>query len=228
MLSLPTPLRAVIRICVLAAAVSPIYAQTPAANTLPDAPSATFPIVNGRPYRQPTRQQNWKSYQHEVIGPRAFIGAGFRSGIEQLRTVPIGWGQDWPGYTQRYGSAYAEGVIDSSVRFSLAAALHEDTRYLICHKCSFGKKLENAALADVTNRHGVDGQREFSVVPIVADFSGPLIAYTAWYPPGYGPGDAAGHAAFGLAAHIVGHMVRELLFDRDTKFEKAQTAAAQP
>lgn len=178
--------------------------------------------MNGRPYSRPTRQQNFKAYEHEIIGPRVFLGAAMRSGIEQARTVPTGWGQDFPGYGQRYGSAYAEMVIDSSVRFGLAAALHEDTRYIICHKCSAGAKFKNAALAEVTNRHGVDGRREFSVVPIVANFSGPLVAYSAWYPPGYDAGMAAKHSSLGLMFRFGGHVVREFLFDRDPK------AASQP
>jgi len=228
MLSLRTPMRAAIRIGVFAAAVFPMHAQSRRAtsDTLPDAPSATLTIVNGRPYRHPTRKQDLKAYQHEVIGPRAFIGAGFRSGIEQIRTVPTGWGQDFPGYMQRYGSAYGEITIDSSVRFALAGVLHEDTRYLICHKCSLSAKFKNAALAEVTDRRGDDGHRVFSVVPIVADFSGPLVAYAAWYPPGYGPEDAAKHSALGLVIHFAGHMVRETLFDRDSKAEKA--AEQQP
>ncbi|HEY0307105.1 MAG TPA: hypothetical protein VGB94_03035 [Acidobacteriaceae bacterium] len=184
---------------------------------LPDAPSSTRPMVNGWPYSRPTRGQDFKAYQHEVLGPRAFIGAGFRSGIEQARPAPIGWGQDFPGYAQRYGSAYAEIAIDSSVRFGLAAALHEDTRYLICHDCSLGAKFKNAVLAEVTNRRGRAGHRVFSAVPIVASFSGPLVAYSAWYPPGYGVEDAAKHSALGLFVRVGGHILRETLFDSDDK-----------
>lgn len=212
-------LRAVPLLCVLLLFTAALRAQEAA---LPDAPSATRAMVNGRPYHQPTRRENFKAYEHEVIGPRPFLGAALRSGIEQGRTVPVGWGQDFPGYAQRYGSAYAETVIDSSVRFGLAAALHEDTRYLVCHHCTLGAKFENAVLAEVTNRHGADGRREFSVVPIVASFSGPLVSYASWYPAGYGAEDAAKHSALGLIFRISGHMVRETLFDRDRKSDKAQ------
>jgi len=225
-----TRLRAFTRIGVFAAAfcsaVVPGQAQRGQWKDLPDAPSANLAIVNGRPYRRPTRTQDFKAYQHEVIGPRAFISAGIRSGIEQGRTVPTGWGQDFPGYMQRYGSAYAESTINTSVRFGLAAALHEDTRYLICHKCSLSAKFRNAALAEVTDRRGEDGHRVFSVVPIIANFSGPLVAYAAWYPPGYEPADAAKHSSLGLIFRFAGHMVRETLLDRDTDAEKR--AAAQP
>ncbi len=194
-------------------------AQAPA--PLPDAPSSTVlrnrPMVNGVPYRKPTRREDFVAYRHELIGPRPFLSAAIRSGIEQARTVPVGWGQDFPGYAQRYGSAYAEFAIDSSVRFGLAGALHEDVRYLICHQCSAGEKVKNAVLAEFTARHGADGHRVISPTPIVAGFSGPLVAYSTWYPPQYGPGDAAGHAVFGFGFRIVGHVVREFLADRDTK-----------
>ena len=173
---------------------------------LPNAPSTTIQAlppppqntVNGRYYRRPTRHEDLLAYRRELIGPRPFISAAIRSAIEQSRPRPIGWGQDFPGYLQRYGSAYSEFAIDSSVRYGLASISHEDVRYLICHECSTGAKVKNAVLAEFTARHGEDGRRTFSPTPIVAGMSGPLIAYSAWYPPGYGPGDAAGHAAFGF------------------------------
>lgn len=197
-------------------------AQTaPAPAALPDAPSAVMydklPMVNGRPYRKPTARQDLLAYRQELIGPRAFLSAGIRSGIEQARGVPTGWGKDFAGYAQRYGSAYAEETIDSSVRFAIAGALHEDVRYLVCHECTAGQKVRNAFLAEVTARHGADGHRAFSVTPIVAGVSGPLVAYSAWYPAGYGTSDALRHATFGLGTRILFHVVREFLADRSDR-----------
>jgi hypothetical protein len=174
-------------------------------------------LVNGRIYHRPTRREDLRAYEHELIGTRAFLGAGIRAGVEQIRPVPIGWGQDFPGYIQRYGSAYGEFAIDSSVRYALAGALHEDVRYLICHKCTAGAKLSNAVLSEFTARHGEEGTRTFSLTPLAAEFSGPLVAYAAWYPPGYTEGDAAKHTMFNLGFRIVGHIVREFLFDKDTR-----------
>jgi len=234
------PLRTRLSVTVLALFAAlllthPVHAQGPSAgglsssaeNTaLPDAPLPVFnapeapddtTFVNGRLYHKPTRREDLRAYEHELIGPRVFISAAVRSGIEQIRPVPVGWGQDFPGYIQRYGSAYGEFGIDSSVRYALAGVLHEDVRYLICHKCSGGAKVKNAFLAEMTARHGEDGHRTFSLTPIAAGFSGPLIAYSAWFPPGYNEGDAAKHAMFGFGFRIVGHMVREFFFDKDTK-----------
>ena len=170
-------------------------------------------LVNGSPYRRPSAHDDLLAYRHELIGPRPFIHAAIRSGIEQIRPVPVGWGQDFPGYLQRYGSAYGEAAIDSSVRFGLAAVLHEDVRYIVCRGCSAGGKVKNAFLAEFTARHGEDGHRTASLTPVIAGFSGPLTAYAAWYPPGYGPGDAARHATLGFGTRIVFHIAREFIAD---------------
>jgi hypothetical protein len=174
-------------------------------------------MVNGRPYRRPTRREDLLAYRRELIGPRPFISAAIRSGIEELHGVPTGWGKDFPGYVQRYGSAYGEFAIDSSVRFGLAAVSHEDVRYLICHHCSAGAKIQNAILSQVSARHGAHGHRNFSPTPIIAGFSGPLIAYSTWYPPGYDVGDASRHAAFGFGFRIASNILREFIADRDSK-----------
>jgi hypothetical protein len=203
-------------------------AQTTAA-PLPEAPSPSHPT---QPYFQPTAADNFRAYRRELIGPRPFIHAGIRAGIEQIRTVPDGWGQDFPGFAQRYGSAYGEAAIDTTVRFSMGTALHEDVRYLVCHGCSFGQKLRNAALYEVSARHGADGHRVFSVTPIVSSFSGPMIAYAAWYPPGpnYNTQGALKHSLFGLGTRIIFHMVREYTGDRESAAQRdaRKYAAATP
>jgi hypothetical protein len=193
---------------------------------LPNAPSTTLALTpapfpppadtsrNLRPYQKPTRLEDLIAYRRELIGPRPFLAAAVRSGIEQARTVPVGWGQDFPGYLQRYGSAYAESAIDSTVRFSLASVFHEDVRYLPCRQCSFSAKFQNAVLAECTARHGDDGHRTLSATPILAGFSGPLVAYNAWYPPGYTSAQAARHASLGFTTRIAFHLIRELLFDK--------------
>ena len=235
--------RSVAAFLFVSASLLPLHAQSTllASNNLPDAPSALLstsasdpspdpdpapqfstpssasaaPMVNGRLYRKPSRHEDFIAYRREMIGPRPFISAAIRSAIEQARTVPTGWGQDFPGYMQRYGSAYGEAAIDSSVRYGIAAALHQDTRYLICHECSVGAKISNAILSEFTARQGEDGHRVFSPAPIVANFSGPLVAYNAWYPPGYTTEQALKHSAFGFSTRILFKIVREFLDDRD-------------
>lgn len=189
-------------------APSALLAAGPQQPEPPPAKSASSGPAN---YLKPTAAENFRAYRREMIGPRPFIHAAIRSGIEQGRDVPTGWGQDFAGYAQRYGSAYGEAAIDTTVRYGLGAALHEDVRYLRCNDCDFGGKLKNAVLAEFTARHGADGHRIFSPTPIVASFSGPSVAYAAWYPPGYTESMAAKHALFGVGTRIAFHLLREYI-----------------
>jgi hypothetical protein len=210
---------------------APDPSQTPQAT-----PYTAAVIVNGRPYHFPTPHEQAHAYLHELIGPFAFVRAGIRAGIEQARDTPSGWGQDFPGFLQRYGSAYGEAALRDTIVYGMSQALHEDDRYLVCHRCSFGDKVENAALAEFTARRGVDGHRVFSPTPIAASIGAPMIAYAAWYPPGNSPTLSLRHVAFSVATRFAFDLVlREWLFDRDTKEEKeaakaekaAETSAAQ-
>ena len=40
---------------------------------------------------------------------------------------------------------------------------------------------------EFTARHSRDGHRFFTLTPVVADFSGPIIAHAVWYPNGFNP-----------------------------------------
>jgi len=208
----------------------PALSETPSAYVaLPEAPQPPAPHPNPEPpspspgvpvlfytagYDPPTHQDSLHAYTMELIGPRPFLSAGVSAGIEQARNIPKGWGLDLPGYLQRYASAYTESAIDSSTRFGLASLFHEDVRYFPCYRCSIWDKYENAVLAEVSVRRGEDGHRVFSPTPILAGFSGPLIAYNAWYPPGYSNRDALHHAALGFITRIGFHLVREFLAER--------------
>jgi hypothetical protein len=181
-------------------------------NPEPPAPSPVLFYTSS--YDPPTRHDAFHAYVMEVIGPRPLVSAGISAGIEQARSVPIGWGQDFPGYLQRFGSAYSESAIDSTTRFGLASLFHEDVRYFPCYGCSIWDKYENAVLAEVSARRGQDGHRAFSPTPILAGFSGPLVAYNVWYPPGYSNRDALHHAALGFITRIGFHLLREFIVDR--------------
>jgi hypothetical protein len=211
----------------LLAAVIGISSQSALAE-FPEAPTPTTTLDPGpldpgrgdpvlfysRAYDRPTRHDAIQAYSLEILGPRTFIAAFFRAGIEQARLIPAGWGRDVPGYLQRYGSSYSESAIDSTTRFSLAQIFHEDVRYFPCYGCKVWDKYENAVLAEVSTRRGEDGHRAFSATPILAGFSGPLIAYAAWYPAGYSTADALHHAGLGFITRIGFHLLREFIVDR--------------
>jgi hypothetical protein len=179
-------------------------------NELREAPA----VVNGRPYQPPTQRQYVHDYLQDSYGlpamARTTVRTLYNFGLKQ----PSGWGQDFPGFMQRFGSNAAITAINGNVRLGMEELFHEDLRYIPCHGCNAKHKIENALLAEFTARHARDGHRFFTLTPVVADFSGPIIAHAAWYPSGFNPfgGVVATRTVF--ATRVGGHLFREFVWER--------------
>jgi hypothetical protein len=171
-------------------------------------------IVNGRLYERPTQHQFFVDYLKDSYGLPAFARTTVRTLYNFGRDQPKGWGQDGPGFAQRSGSNVAVTAIDGNVRYGMEEFFHEDLRYIPCHGCSIKHKIENALLAEFTARHDRDGHRFFTLTPTVADFSGPIIAHTVWYPGGLNPfgGVVATRTVF--ATRVGSHLFREFVLER--------------
>jgi len=216
-------------------------AQTPAQTTLPEAPTAapapkakSIAIINGRPYVRPTPKDQFVDYVRDTYWWPGMARSGARALYGQIRAKPTGWGQDWPGFGQRYGSAELVTVINGNVRYGMEMLFKEDMRYIPCHGCGIGRKIGNAFLAEVTARHDSDGHRFFTVTPIVADFAGPIISNSYWYPPGHGPLDGLVATRLVVATRVGGHLFREFVMERRHKdppiddFSPAQRPSQPP
>ena len=218
--------RAALLSCLLGAGYS--LAQT----AMPDAPVANPPptallkangtaikpvMINGRPYVRPTNRQQFIGYLKDSYGLPALEGATFRATYSQIRGKPDGWDQDWTGYGQRFGSAMAVSAINGNVRYAMEMTFHEDMRYIPCHGCGAKRKIENALLAEITARHDTDGHRFFTLTPTIADFSGPIIAHSIWFPGGSNPMDGVVAARLVFATRIGGHLFREFVLERRHK-----------
>jgi len=224
--------QAVLSLCLLTI----VYGRARAQTNTPDAPvpnltlqpatvintlTVTKPvIINGRPYTRPTNKEQFIGYLKDSYGLYALAGAGVRSGYGQLRGKPDGWGQDWPGYGQRFGSAMAVSAINGNVRYALETVFHEDMRYIPCHGCRVKKKIANALLAEITARHDSDGHRFFTLTPVIADFSGPLVAHTFWFPAPSGPLDGLVATRLVVVTRIGGHLLQEFVLERRHKDPK--------
>jgi len=166
-------------------------------------------IINGRPYQRPTQRQIFVDYLEDSYGLPAFARSGARALYGQARGLPAQW-----NFGQRFGSAVAITAINGNVRYGMEEIFHEDLRYLPCHGCNLKHKVENVLLAEFTARHDTDGHRFFTLTPTVADFSGPIIAHSIWYPSGVDPfaGVVATRTVF--ATRIGGHLFREFVWER--------------
>jgi len=143
---------------------------------------AALGTVNGVTYDQPSHKDQFFDYLRDSYGWPAFARTTARTLYSEARGKPEGWGQDFPGFMQRFGSNVAVTAINGNVRFAMETIFQEDMRYIPCHGCSAKRKIINTVLAEFTARHDVDGHRFFTLTPVISDFSGPIIANAFWYP----------------------------------------------
>jgi hypothetical protein len=191
--------------------------SAPALRAIAPNPAAavTKPVVmiNGRPYMRPTGHQQFIDYLKDSYGLPALASTSARALYAQGTGKPQEWGQDWPGFGQRFGTAAATTAIDGNVRYGMEMLFHEDMRYIPCHGCSKKRKLENALLAEVTARHDTDGHRFFTLTPTVTDMSGPMIANAFWV-PGHTAVDGFVGSRLIFATRIGGHLFTEFVLER--------------
>ncbi len=175
-------------------------------------------IVNGRPYDDPSESDIFRGYVKDTYGLTGIGGTTVRALYAQARGKPTGWGTDAAGFGQRFGSSAAITVINGNVRYAMEEIFREDLRYIPCHGCSAKHKIENALLAEITARHDEDGHRFFTLTPTVADFSGPIIAHTLWY-PGVSGGPMAGvvSARTVFATRVGTRLFQEFVLERRHK-----------
>jgi hypothetical protein len=186
------------------AASAEITAQKPAKSPV---------IINGRPYVRPTPKEQFHDYLSDTYGWPALATTAARAIYAQGTDKPDQWGQDWPGFGQRFGSSSAVTVIDGNVRYGMEMLFKEDMRYIPCHGCSKKRKVENALLAEITARHDIDGHRFFTLTPTVTDMTGPIIANSIWI-PGHTAIDGFVGSRLIFATRIGGHLFTEFILER--------------
>jgi len=180
-------------------------------------------IINGRPYDQPSTRDTLIDYVKDTYGWGGQSRSMVRAVYSEAMDKPVEWGQDFPGFMQRVASSEGITAIVGNVRLAMELTFHEDLRYLPCHGCKAKAKLENALLAEITARHDTDGHRFFTLTPTIADFSGPIIAHSLWFPGGADPAAGAVSARFLFATRIGQHLFQEFVLERrhkDQPYEK--------
>jgi hypothetical protein len=118
----------------------------------------------------PADPPNQKSFLRHLFGPRGVIFAGISTAIQHARDVPAEWGSGLGGLGRRYASAVGQHLVNASVHFGVAKALHEDLKYYPSETPGFGPRVKHALVSTVwvrkTNRAGE--------APAFSRFSGAL------------------------------------------------------
>ena len=174
-----------------------------------------YAIVDGAIYHRPSAHDFLIDYLKDSYGLPALARTSIRTAYAEARGKPTQWDNGPKGIGERFGSSEGITLISGNTRYGMEVLFHEDLRYYPCHRCGAKAKIENALLAEITARHDVDGHRFFTLTPTVADFSGPIVAHTIWY-PGSSEGPFAGvvSARTYFATRIGSHIFQEFVLDR--------------
>jgi hypothetical protein len=126
-----------------------------------------FGFLQASPVGDPPKQ---KAFLRHLFGPRGVIFAGISTAIQHARDVPAEWGSGLAGLSRRYASAVGQHLVNASVHFGVAKALHEDLKYYPSETPGFGPRVKHALVSTVwvrkTNRE--------SQAPAISRFSGAL------------------------------------------------------
>ena len=82
-------------------------------------------------------EDRWNDYVRQNFAqPGAFFQTFFTALGDQTGNVPSEWGKSADNFPQRLGSEFARFTIGGTIKSTIAAGLHEDTRfhYCLCHE----------------------------------------------------------------------------------------------
>jgi hypothetical protein len=171
-------------------------------------------------------QQKYKMATRSALDPMRFVMAGVRAGIEQAQDTPNEWGQDMPGYGQRYGAAMGGTVAEVFLeRAVLPSVFHQDPRYFYKGKGTKKERLGYALRCSVTQKSD-KGKWQPAYSNLIGGVSGGL-ATAAFYPPGdtdWGP-YAAESAGITVGALAMRNVLQEFVFSHVTTHRKQNASA---
>ena len=140
-------------------------------------------------YSPPTGADYFRHFAVDSFGPSAIVRAVAIGIINQADNVPPDWGQGWGPFGERVGSAFGRSAVTTAALYGGAAITREDVEFYRCDCAGFFPRLKHAVWTTISARHGSQGERIFSPVPIIAPYAGAFTSL-AWYPDRYGPKDA--------------------------------------
>ena len=156
-----------------------------------------------------TNHERWDHYAYSLVEPQALLFPAVQAGLNQARNRPQAWGQGVEGYGRRFGSAYGQHLIGSTVSNAIAFGLHEDNRYFKSGKTGVGR-LSYAITSTLLARHD-DGSRFISFSAIGGGAAGAFIS-RAWQPrSANSAGDGAVSFGYTIAARAGVNVLREFL-----------------
>lgn len=192
--------------------VSPTLRQVP--TTLGDSP-----VSQAFTYSPMTRQERWRDYQQvNFLSYGAFFQAFFTGLGDYSGDVPH-WDSGMAGLSEHVGSEFATFTIAGTIHSSLAAALHQDTRYFPC-ACRGGLHRTVHAIRRTFLTYGNNGHLYPDISGLAGIYGGSMLT-TEWYPGKYtatGYGVRQANIAVGVTSAI--YVIREFSPEIKREFHK--------
>lgn len=156
-----------------------------------------------------TAEDRWNDYVRQNFAqPGAFFQTFFTALGDQTGSVPSEWGKGVGKFPQHLGSEFARFTIDGTIKSTIAAGLHEDTRFHPC-LCRGAWARTIHAVSRTLLTYNQDGKRTLDIAGLAGLYGGPMVM-TTWYPSRYtalGYGVRQGNIAVGITTGI--YVIRE-------------------
>ena len=136
-------------------------------------------------YHPPTPEKRLHDFAKYTFGPFALLTTGAEAGIEHLSYQAPEWGQGAQGYAIRYGDVFGRYLVQNTIQYGSAVALHEDPAYYRCECTGLWHRTGHALLSTFTARRA-SGKRTFAISAVLGAYGGGMIS-TLWYPSRYTP-----------------------------------------
>jgi hypothetical protein len=147
-------------------------------------PAAVSPVPDQRALAPLTEHERLRLYLRSFVEPVSLLSNAASAGIGQWRGTPAEWKKGDDGYARRFGSAYAQHAVSSTLLFVGSGLFHEDNRYVPSGQSGVGRRaayaLESTFLAWPDESRSDSGRR-LSISRIGA-FVGTAFISRAWQP----------------------------------------------
>ena len=161
-------------------------------------------------YVFPTREERFKKYVKDTVGPFRLVRTGVSAGLDQWRDTPEEWEQGAKGYGKRFASGMGRNAIQQTVTYGLDSALGLDTGFRRSKREGFFPRLKDALAANVTSRTR-SGNRVISAPRLIGVYTGSVIAAETWYPDRYSYKDGLRHGTTTLLTGFGINVLREFV-----------------
>jgi Carboxypeptidase regulatory-like domain len=181
-----------------------------------------FYVVYDKNFAPLSAGQKFSLTWRSALDPTAFAIIGIVAGIEQQADTFPEWGQDWAGYGQRYGAAYASATINLVLTGDiLPTLLHQDPRYFYKGTGSIRSRTLYAIGTSTVICKGDNGKWQPNYSNVIGTFAAGGIS-NLYYPTQNGASLVFYNGLINIASEAANGIIQEFVLRHFTSHAKKQ------